>query len=292
MNIYFIQFLSKTDKVVLGKINNMDLGNFSSFSGGLGLRHFMNNAFVGPPNGITVPYVFGAYYMSNNEKRDLTIALYDSNSRVNKLGFNDLFQDGVTLFVSADLVTNFFGKKGKQGLTAVGSTKEVSNLNDLEDFFPPTGNYIGEKSNRWSVAYFFEQTLFVNPEKKTEDFGVFGQAGLTDGKGSFADLFFLLGVSGNSPIGKRHQDRWGIAYSYVSLTDGLSEFRAPTIPGFFPGIEVNDRESTLEAYYSAQLTPWVSLGINYQLIVPGVTEAFENRNDNVSFLGFRSIVKL
>jgi hypothetical protein len=66
MTIYLIQFLSKTDKVVFGKINNMDLGNFSSFSGGLGLRHFMNNAFIDPLNGITVPYAFGDYYMSNN----------------------------------------------------------------------------------------------------------------------------------------------------------------------------------------------------------------------------------
>jgi porin len=155
MNIYFIQFLSKTDKIILGKINNMDMGNFSSFSGGLGMKHFQNNAFVGPPNGITAPYVFGAYYLSSNEKRDLTFAVYDSNSRVNKIGFNDLFTDGVTFFASADLITNFFGKKGKQGLSGVLSTKEVRNLNDLDNFFPPLGNYIGEKSNRWTLTYFF-----------------------------------------------------------------------------------------------------------------------------------------
>jgi hypothetical protein len=87
---------------------------------------------------------------------------------LNKPGFDNLFQHGVILFVSADLVTNFFGKKGKQAITAVGSAKEVRNLNDLEDFLTPTRNYLGEKSDRWSVAYFFEQTLFVNPKKKTK----------------------------------------------------------------------------------------------------------------------------
>jgi len=292
MNIYFIQFLSKTDKIILGKINNMDMGNFSSFSGGLGMKHFQNNAFVGPPNGITVPYVFGAYYLSSNEKRDLTFAVYDANSRVNKIGFKDLFTDGMTFFASADVITNFFGKKGKQGLSGVVSTKEVRNLNDLDNFFPPLGNYIGEKSNRWTLTYFFEQSLYVNPNNKKQKFGLFGQAGITDGKGSFTNFYFQLGVSGNSPITKRHQDRWGLGYFYYTFSDGLSQFNAPTIPGIFPGVLVNDRESGFEAYYEAQITPWASLGINYQLLVPGVTEAFGNRNKSVGFLGFRSIVKL
>jgi porin len=292
MNIYFVQFLSKTDKIVLGKINNIDLGNFSSFSGGLGIKNFQNNVFVGPPNGITVPYVFGAYYLSSNEKRDLTFAFYDSNSRVNKIGFQDLFQDGVTFFGSANLVTHFFGKKGKQGLLGAISTKQVRNLNDLESFFPPMGNYISEKSNRWTLGYFFEQTLYENSENKNQKFGVFGQAGLTDGKGSFADYYLVLGISGNSPITKRPLDRWGIGYSYYSFSDGLSEFNVPTIPGVFPGLVVDDGESTFEAYYEAQITPWVSLGINYQLISPGVTQAFGKSNNSVSFLGFRSLLKL
>ncbi len=292
MNIYLIQFLSKTDKIVLGKINNMDMGNFSSFSGGLGIRHFQNNVLVGPPNGITVPYVFGAYYLSSNEKRDLTFAFYDSNSRVNKIGFKDLFTDGVTFFASGNLVTNFFNKKGKQGLFGVVSTKEVRNLNDLDGFFPPTGDYIGKKSNRWSLGYFFEQTIHVNPENKKQAFGVFGQVGLTDGKGSFADFYFLLGISGDSPIKKRHQDRWGIGYFNYTFSDGLSEFSIPEVEGVFPGLLVNDGESGFELYYEAQITPWASLGVDYQLLVPGVTEAFGNRNKNVGFLGFRSIIKL
>lgn len=292
MNIYFIQFLSKTDKIVFGKINNLDLGNFSTFSGGLGMRRFMNNALVGPPNGITVPYVFGAYYMSSTEKRDVTFALYDSNSRVNRLGLKDLFQDGVTLFATANLNTHFFGQKGKQGFSGAVSTKEVRNLNDLEDFFPPTGDYIGEVSNRWSLAYFFEQTLYSNPNAKNQEFGVFGQIGATDGKASFADYYFLLGLSGKSPITKRSQDRWGLGYFHYTFSDGLSGFTAPTVPGVFPGVTVNDRESGFEAHYEAQITNWVSLGINYQFLVPGVTEAFGNNNENVSFLGFRSLLKL
>ena len=292
MNIYLVQFLSKTDKIVLGKINNIDLGNFSTFSGGLGVRNFQNNAFVGPPNAITVPYVFGAYYMSSNEKRDLVFAVYDANSRVNKMGFKDLFSDGVTFFASADLVTHFFDKKGKQGITGVVSTKQVRNLNDLEDFFPPIGNDIGEKSNRWSLVYFFEQSLYQNPDNAKQKFGLFGQVGITDGKGSFTDFFFEFGIGGQSMFAKRSLDRWGVGYFNYTFSDGLKDFKLPEIPNAFPGLRIGSGESGIEAFYEAQITKWISLGINYQYLSPGVEKAFGNENSNVSFLGFRSKINL
>ena len=292
MNIYLIQFLSKTDKIVLGKINNMDLGNFSTFSGGLGLRNFQHNAFVGPPNGITVPYVFGAFYMSSNEKRDLTFAIYDSNSRVNRLGFNDLFTDGVTFFATGNLNTNFFGNKGKHGLTGVFSTKQVKNLNSLENFFPPNGNIITEKSNRWSLAYFFEQTLYQNPDNEKQKFGLFGQIGTTDGKGSFTNFFYHIGLGGQSLFKKRAQDYWGIAYFNYTFSDGLRDFSIPEVPGVFPGLQIGSGESGLEVFYEAYITNWITLGVDYQYLSSGVEKAFGNKNSNVSFLGFRSKINL
>ncbi|MGB5243214.1 MAG: carbohydrate porin [Lutimonas sp.] len=292
MNIYFIQFLSKTDKVVLGKINNIDLSNFSTFGGGLGLKNFYHNAMVSPPNAISVPTVFGAYYMSSNEKRDITLAFYDANSRVNKMGFNDLFQDGVTFFGSFDLVTHFFGKKGKQGVLGAYSTKDVRNTEDIEDFFPPTGDYIGEKSNRWVATYFFEQTLYQNPDNVKQAFGVFGQLGITDGKGSISDQYFLIGLGGNPPIKSRPVDTWGIGYFNYSLSDGVSELDIPTIPGIYPGFAMSDAESGFEAFYEARLTKWFSLGIDYQYVSPGIEKAQSISNSGVSFLGFRSMIRL
>ncbi len=292
MNIYFIQFLSKTDKIVFGKINNIDLGNFSTYSGGLGLRNFQHNAFVAPPNAITVPYVFGAFYMSSNEKRDLTFAIYDANSRVNKLGFKDLFIDGVTFFGTADLITHFFNKRGKHGLTGVVSTKQVRNLNDLEFFFPPTGDIITEKNNRWSLAYFFEQTLYQNVENKKQHFGLFGQIGTTDGKGSFTNFFYQVGLGGKSLFKKRPVDHWGIAYFNYTFSDGLRDFSLPEIPGVFNGLEIGKGESGIEVFYEAQITKWITFGIDYQYLSSGVEKAFGNQNSNVGFLGFRSKINL
>ena len=292
MNIYFIQFLSKTDKIVIGKINNIDLGNFSTFSGGLGVRNFQHNAFVAPPNAITVPYVFGAFYMSSNEKRDLIFAVYDANSRVNKMGVKDLFTDGVTFFATADLITHFFNKNGKQGLTGVLSTKQVRNLNDLDNFFPPIGNTISEKSNRWSLAYFFEQTLYQNEENRKQHFGLFGQIGTTDGKGSFTNFFYQIGLGGQSLFKKRPLDHWGVAYFNYTFSDGLRDYSLPEIPGVFSGLQTGKGESGLEAFYEVQITKWISLGIDYQYLSSGIEKAFGNENSNVSFLGFRSKINL
>ena len=47
------------------------------------------------------------------------------------------------------------------------------------------------------------------------------------------------------------------------------------------GIPLNELKVLIEKNHSS-----------FNVIVSGVTEAFGNRNDNVSFLGFRSIVKL
>ncbi len=291
MNIYLIQFLSKTDKIVLGKINNIDLSNFSTFGGGLGIKNFYNNALVSPPNAITVPYVFGAYYMSGNEKRDITLGIYDSNSRVNKIGFEDLFSDGVTFFASADLITHFFDKKGKQGILGAYSTKDVRSTDDIEDFFPPTGNYIGEESNRWVLTYFFEQTLYQNPENAKQSFGLFGQLGVTDGEGSISDNYFLLGMGGNPPFAKRPKDNWGMGYFNYSFSDGVSELSIPPMAGSFPGFRMNSGESGFEFFYEAHLTNWFSLGADYQYISSGIEKAMGIENSGVSFLGFRSMIR-
>ena len=292
MNFYFIQFLSKTDKVVFGKINNIDLSNFSTFGGGLGLKNFYHNALASPPNAITVPYVFGAYYMSGDEKRDITLAIYDSNSRVNKMGFDGLFEDGVTFFGSFDLVTHFFGRKGKQGILGAYSTKDVRNTDDIEDFFPPGGNFIGKKGNRWVLTYFFEQSLFASSEHPKQAFGVFGQFGITDGIGSFADLYMVLGLGGSSPFAKRPHDKWGAGYFNYSLSDGLSDLNIPAVPGIYPGLTVSDGESGFELFYEAWLTRWLSLGVDFQYISPGLTKVQGVRNSGVSFLGFRSMIRL
>ncbi|MFD1316439.1 carbohydrate porin [Namhaeicola litoreus] len=171
------------------------------------------------------------------------------------------------------------------------STKDVRNTDDLEDFFPPTGNYIGEKSNRWSATYFFEQTLFEHEENNKQTFGVFGTLGITDGKGSVSDHFFTLGVGGNSPFKNRMHDQWGIGYFHYSLSDGLNELNIPSIPGVYPGFGMSSAEAGFEGFYEYYFTPWFTLGADIQFISPGIEKYNGLSNTGVTFLGFRSMIK-
>jgi porin len=289
-SIYLIQFLSKTDKVVFGKMSTRDLTNFSTFSGGGGRDGFQNVAFLTAPNGITTPDIFGAAYMSNNEKRDFTFMIYDANSSLNKVGFQDRFQDGVTFFGSGDIGVKIAGLKGKQGILGVYSTKDVYNTDDVLDIINP--NQTSEKkSNRWSLGYFFEQTLYQSPTNKKQNFGLYGQFIFTDGEGSPVDYGLVLGLGGRAPFVKRPLDRWGIGYFNYSFSDGISELNIPSSPVTGAGFSTAKGEAGIEMYYNAFLAPWLSIGADFQMIQPGVAKQTSGvSNDSTAFLGLRSAI--
>ena len=280
-SVYFVQFLSKTDKVVLGKMSTRDLTNFSTFSGGGGRTGFQNTAFITAPNGITTPDIFGAAYMSNNEKRDFTFMVYDANSSLNKIGFQDRFQNGVTFFGSADLVVKIAGLKGKQGILGVASTKDVYNTDDVFEILNP--NQTSEKkSNRWTLGYYFEQALWQSPTNKKQNLGIYGQLIFTDGEGSPVDYGLVLGLGGKAPFAKRPLDHWGIGYFNYSFSDGLSELNIPTVLKMAAG------ETGIETYYNAFLTPWFSIGVDFQWIQPGFASQNGVSNSDTAFFGLRS----
>ena len=280
-SVYLVQFLSKTDKVVIGKMSTRDLTNFSTFSGGGGRTGFQNTAFITAPNGITTPDIFGAAYMSNNEKRDLTFMVYDANSSLNKIGFSDRFQNGVTFFGSADVIVHIAGLKGKQGILGVASTKDVYNTDDVFDILNPNQTS-QKKSNRWTLGYYFEQALWQSPTNKKQNFGLYGQVIMTDGEGSPVDYGFVLGLGGKAPFAKRPMDHWGIGYFNYSFSDGISELNIPTI------LKTAAGEAGIETYYNAFLTPWFSLWVDFQWIQPGLASRGGVSNGDAAFIGLRS----
>ncbi|MDQ6473092.1 carbohydrate porin [Flavobacterium sp. LHD-80] len=282
VSFYLAQFLSKTDKVVFGKMSTRDLTNFSTFSGGGGRDGFQNTAFITAPNGITTPDIFGLAYMSNNEKRDFTFMVYDATSSLNKVGFKDRFQNGVTFFGSADIAVKIAGLKGKQGILGVASTKNVYNSDDIFDIINP--NQTSEKkSSRWTLGYYFEQALYQSATNKNQHFGLYGQAIITDGEGSPVDFGVVLGLGGKAPFKKRPLDHWGIGYFNYSFSDGIANITIPTIFSLAGG------ESGMEAYYNAFLTPWFSIGADFQWIQPGIAlQSNGVSNSNTAFLGLRS----
>ena len=77
-------------------------------------------------------------------------------------------------------------------------------------------------------------------------------------------------------------DHWGIGYFNYSFSDGISELNIPTI------LKTAAGEAGIETYYNAFLTPWFSLGVDFQWIQPGLASRGGVSNGDAAFFGLRS----
>ena len=116
--------------VYAGKINTFD--DFKQPLTGAGtLNGFQNTAMMFiPVYARTVPYsTFGAgfAYLHNHEPL-FAAAVFDTNTTPTVSGFDTFFDNGATIFVQANLPTNFFCLPGHQGMTGTYSSGTYTSL--------------------------------------------------------------------------------------------------------------------------------------------------------------------
>ena len=121
---------------------------------------------------------------------------------------------------------------------------------------PPTTLVRGS----WWIDYRFDQALWVDPTDETRSWGVFGDAGISDGNPNPIHWSVILGVGGSSPIPNRKLDTFGIAYYYMGLSDDFKNVVRPIVP-------VRD-ERGLELFYNVAVTPWFHVTPDLQVITP------------------------
>jgi porin len=87
--------------------------------------------------------------------------------------------------------------------------------------------------------------------------GVFGRFGF-GGEPNIFEQFYSFGVSGKGSIPTRDRDTWGVGYYHANISDDIN-------PVF--GL---DAEQGVEAYYNIEVTPWMHITPDLQVIVdPG-----------------------
>ena len=106
----------------------------------------------------------------------------------------------------------------------------------------------------------FDQALWVDPTDQTRSWGVFGNAGISDGKPNPIHWSTILGIGGSSPIPSRKLDTFGIAYYYLGFSDDFKNVVRPIMP-------VRD-ERGLELFYNVGVTPWCHITADLQVITP------------------------
>jgi porin len=277
-SVYLTQHFSKSVSLLVGKINMMDIAARTPFKGGAGIDSFWNLTFAAPPTGLVPPYLFGALMSVRTEPANFGLWVYDPNSVINKSGFEDPFDNGVTIRGSVEFPVTIGGLSGHQGFVALYSTESNADLSDIGDtFLPPfPPNSPDVKDRNYYFAYTFDQYLYQVSETSKEGFGLFGQFGISDGNPSRLYWSALVGIGGTGLIPGRSQDNWGIGYYYDTPSPDLKES--------LPLLSIRD-EQGMEIFYNFAVTPFFTVGVDLQVINPSLGK------DTVILPGLRSVAR-
>jgi porin len=269
--VKFTQVVSPNLLVYGGRINTIDNVQ-QPFMPGRGLdAGFMNATFVwNVILGRTMNYVMngagGAILVSGYPV--LTLTLYDTNDVTTTSGFHDLFDNGAVIYPTVSLPTTFFGMPGHQSLWGAYSSGRYAIVTPqsltllpqvLQGEIPPSALTTLVRGSWW-ITYLFDQALWVDPTDQTRSWGVFGNAGISDGKPNPIKWSAIFGIGGASPIPSRKLDTFGVAYYYMGFDDGFKDLARVITP-------VRD-ERGLEIFYNAALTPWCRITADLQVITP------------------------
>ena len=278
-SVYFTQHFSKSVSLLFGKMNMMDIAARTPFKGGAGIDSFWNLTFVAPPSGLVPPYLFGALMSVRTEPAIFGLWVYDPASVINKTGFEDPFDNGTTIRGSVDFPVTIGGLSGHQGFVALYGTESGADLSDIGDtFLPPfPPDYPDIKNDNYLFAYSFDQYLYRVSENSKEGFGLFGQVSVSDGNPSRLYWSALVGVGGTGLIPGRSRDNWGIGYYYDNPSPDLKDSLSPILT-------IRD-EPGVELFYNFAVTPWLTLGVDLQVIDPSLGK------DTAIFPGLRWVTR-
>jgi porin len=205
----------------------------------------------------------------------------DPNNTPTTTGFDTFFDRGVSLVVMANLPTKFMDRPGHQGIGGSYSNSSYTALDDLPYFLaerlrgevPP----LPVETGSWSLAYSFDQAVFVDPCDPKRSWGVFGNLGISDGNPNPIRWFANVGVGGASPLASRKLDTFGIGYYYLGVSDSLKNFAPRLVP-------LGD-EQGVEVFYNVGVTPWFHITPDLQVVLPT-----RERVDTSLVLGLRAKV--
>ncbi len=224
-------------------------------------------------------YLLGALSTVRTEHATYRLWVYDPASYVNELSLADAFEDGVTVRGSIQWPVTIAGRRGSQGLTALYSTQDGTDLSNLDEILVPTPEpgTVATKNSRYYFAWSFDQYLYQPAARADEGVGLFGQFGISDGNPNSLHWTFLVGLGGTGLVPGRNADTWGVGYYYDSLSGYLKDALAPTV-------QLRD-EQGLEIFYDLALTPWFNLGVDLQVIRPGLA------SDTAVLPGLRAVIR-
>lgn len=279
--IKFTQALSEQFALFAGKINTVD-GFRQPFAGYRGVDGFMNVNFTLPHIlARTTPYSAwgGGFAILRDLEPVASFMVLDTNNTPTTTGFPEFFDNGVSLLGVVNLPTNFLGRKGHQGIGGSYSTRKYSSLDNLPYLIistlrpqlPPAPQETGS----WTVFYMFDQTIRNVCCDEKRSWGLFGNAGISDGNPNPIRWMANIGLGGAAPIASRPYDSFGVGYFYNGTATQLKNL-APRL------LALQD-EQGIETFYTVGLSPWCQITADLQVIDP-----IRSRVDTAVVFGLRA----
>lgn len=277
-NFYFTQTFGGSGAFLFGKINMIELAATRAFAGGAGIDSFWNVTFAAPPSGLVPGYMFGGVVSYKTSWANLGLWLYDPVDCVNRHCLGGPFEEGVTIRGNIEFPVTIGGRKGHHGFVGLYSTYEGTDLESLDNLllpnFDPT--QLDIQGERYYFAYTFDQLLYQSQTNPEENFGLFGQIGISDGNPTRLAVSGQIGVGGKGLLFGRNKDTWGAGFFY-------DEFADPLIRAVAPFSDLRD-EYGAEVFYNFEVLPWFTVGADLQVIRPATA------NETAVFVGFRNVI--
>jgi porin len=294
----FTQFLSEKFGLFLGKINLIEPTNqfYGDYRTG-----FLNMGINLPLSLDLVPlsaYGAGVIWLPSPELTLVAMAV-DPNGTITSDDLGDAFDDGVMALATGDLKVKPFGLPGHQTLTLSWSNKDRTSLIQdpsniarllLTGRFPRLGDPgpilteileqyapgllvptepLNQEDETWAAVYGFEQYLWQPAGDPKRGIGMFFNFGVSDGKANPVKYNYALGLVGKGLVPGRPRDDFGIGWARTEFSDNFVPYLRST---FDLGL---DHEDALELYYSAAVTPWLSVSPSLQVINSGLNKVLD-----------------
>jgi porin len=274
-SLYASQRFGDATRLMLGKINMIDLLARHPFHGGWGTDRFHNVALVIPPNGITPPVIKGAILTHSFAPYTLTAMVFDPNDRSSSSAIGDLFEDGVSVSLGLTWSGELARRRSTAGISAVYSTAEGI---DYRDLGLPPGTESREPATRdgsYNLLIEGSHLLLESGSAPGQGLGLYARAALADGNPNLVKGMFAAGIAGHALVPGRPNDYFGVGYFYYNFSDVLQNALRPS--------RLFENEQGVEAYYTFVPVPWLRLSAQLQWVDPA-----EGANETIWIAGLRA----
>lgn len=265
---YYMQFVSSWLGFIGGKMSPREANVFAHDE----TTQFMNNAFVyNPVQGASVPLDFlaaGVILLPTDWLKISTFVL-DSEGSADQTGFETVFERGTTIYQNSEVTVKPFDQVGHQRVSWTWTDKSSVKLRQdprlilrglvQERLGLGAGPTLNRQGSDWCFMYDFDQYLYTKPGTKDQGFGLFGRFGFSDGEVNPVAQFYSVGLGGKGMIPQRDKDTFGVGFYYLGVSDKL---------GPLLDRRIGD-EQGVEMFYNIEITPWLHITPDIQVINPG-----------------------